>query len=646
MNGVDYASSLSRKGEIYRKNLEDNNRAHKTEVERLKKAHESREVNQKEAHKNQIAKIEKSTNETLNRVKNDQKLALKESGKDYEHALNKYQQEFHEQRSENIKNWNKKFGELKSSFDKNIKERTEENEERTAQLKSNYDENVGEIRKSANKDLKAYLASHSKDKRESDLKFRMEKNKIIANNDKERSATLAKELEKRNFMEKNALRDIRDAREIADKRFLNTKDLQSVKFNKMKTDVDSKIQEQIIEREDKLISSQQEAIRKQNLGFRDRLDETKRQNSENLREIQYQKRAEDISRNEESRQIAKNFKENQEANLEKREKLLIDSRAKLEESYAQKLDETVKSYQGSIREHNMEAAEAKTKLQTKLIEENRKNKYDDAKQREEIQAEHQVSLKYAKAAGELKENDLRKNADLRVENLKASFNESLKSAQEDSQKNFEITQEAMRADKKELERRLHEQNSQQNAFLKEVHAEKLTKMQDGYEKKIQSLEIQNEMLLQNTNDTIRDVVRKTNFEIERQRKAAQESANSRVKAERAISKEKEIALETKLRNAEATFSKKMNEQTLAHRKKLKDVTFEANNKLTSEVNRYKDIIDQNNKFMTREIQRLKLASDTERQRLITQYEDRIQQLQKVYKEKTNELEQFNQLNRA
>jgi phage host-nuclease inhibitor protein Gam len=69
-------------------------------------------------------------------------------------------------------------------------------------------------------------------------------------------------------------------------------------------------------------------------------------------------------------------------------------------------------------------------------------------------------------------------------------------------------------------------------------------------------------------------------------------------------------------------------------------------KLKSEADRYQDIIDQNNKFMAREFQRLKMASELEKQRLVTQYEEQIKQLKDVYKERTNEIKQYNELNRA
>ena len=50
--------------------------------------------------------------------------------------------------------------------------------------------------------------------------------------------------------------------------------------------------------------------------------------------------------------------------------------------------------------------------------------------------------------------------------------------------------------------------------------------------------------------------------------------------------------------------------------------------------------------MAREMQRMKVANEADKQRLITQYENRIAQLKKVYNDKTEEVRNFKALNRA
>ena len=646
MNSVDYGNTISRQGELYRKGLDEQRRAHKEEIESLNNTHEIQTKNQTTSHNKQLRELEKSTEDVINNVNSKQNEALRENNKKYETALNKYQDDFHKERTDNLKNWDRKMTEVKDQFKQNLEDTHETNSNLRNQMKKNYEDSIVGIRKGAKKDLDEYVRTRNAEKKESDLQFRSEKNDILREHAKEKAALMNNELEKRNFLHKNALADITESRELAENRFIEGRNLSAAKFDKLKTDTDNKVEKQMISREEELTSAHQDSIQKQNIAFRDRLTDIDRQNSRNLRELQYQKRAETVSNNEESKQIQQNYRDNLQKQIEKRSNTVLNERLELERNYQNKLTETVDSFKDVIRDHNVDAGERQTELRTRLIEENRQDKYDDAKKRVEMQYEHQNALNFEAKKNVNKENLLKKNSNEKVANLKESFNKSLQRAEKQSKETFQVAQEAMRAEKRQLAKRLHEQNSEQNAFIRETFNEKIDKLSSGYEKRIQQLELQNEMLLQNTNDTVRDVVRKTNVEIERQRTAAQASAESRVKAERRISAEKEVALNDKLKNLEASFTKKMNDQTLVHQKKLKDTQFELTQKLNDEVSKYKDIIDQNNKFMAREIQRLQLASSTERNRLITQYEDRIAKLQKVFKEKSQEVEQFNQLNRA
>ncbi len=646
MNSVDYGNTISRQGELYRKGMDEQRRAHEKEVDSLNKTHDIQIKKQSVAHDKQLKDIEKTSENVITRVSNEQKEALQENSKKYETALNKYQDEFHKERSDNMKNWTKKMSEVKDQFKQNLEDTKETNTNLRGQMQKNYEESVVDIRKNASKDLDEYVKTRNAEKKESDIQFRTEKNDILRAHAKEKAAIMGDELEKRNFLHKNALADIKESRDLAENRFIEGRQLAANKFDKMKENVDNTVANEMVKREDSLIESQQEATQKANIAFRDRLTDIERKNSKNLREIQYQKRAQTVSNNEQSKQIQQNYRENLQKQIDKKQSVVLGERLELEQNYQKKLDETVDSFQDVIRDHNVDAGERQTALRTKLIEENRQDKYDDSQKRVEMEFEHQNALNFETKKNVNKENLLKKSTNNKIATLKENFNKSLQRAEKQSQENFEIAQESMRAEKRQLEKRLHEQNSEQNAFIKETYNEKIDKISSGYEKRIQQLELQNEMLLENTNDTIHDLVRKTNVEIERQRTAAQDSAESRVKAERQISAEKEKALNDKLKNLEASFTKKMNDQTLVHQKKLKDTQFELNQKLNSEVAKYKDIIDQNNKFMTREIQRLQLASSSERNRLITQYEDRIAKLQKVYKDKTQEIEQFNKLNQA
>ena len=57
-----------------------------------------------------------------------------------------------------------------------------------------------------------------------------------------------------------------------------------------------------------------------------------------------------------------------------------------------------------------------------------------------------------------------------------------------------------------------------------------------------------------------------------------------------------------------------------------------------------DIIDQNDKLYQREMARIVASSEAEKESLISQYEDRIKQMQKLNQDKIQEMKEFDRVN--
>lgn len=646
MSNVDFASKISRQNEIYQKSLEDNRRNHKEEVEDLKKTHEYRETKQTGNHARQISKMEDSHKETSQRISADQKKSLKSKNEQYEKSINKNKSEFHDETRGNIKNWTKKFSELKDSFAKNLSDTQDSDQKVRRQLDRNYKDNIANIRKEASKDLDAYKSTTGRQKKESDVQFRTEKNEIITKGQNEIKDLRQEEIHKRNFLVTNGIRDGKEDRELQTKRFIDGKIEAENKFKTMNQDLNNRIDGEITTREEKVIKQQTADNRLQNITFQKQYDKVKKEYNKDVRNLEYQKRAEDISQGEVNKKIQAKYKDNMQTQVDLQRETQMRERFDVENAYGKRLEDTVESYQNTIRESNLATGEKVTKIESNSAEVNRSDRYEDKKVRDRTSHDHQVSLKYLEDKNASKEADEKKNTNKKVRSLKENFNRSMASAREKSKQNFDITKEAMLEDKRILEQRLHEQNSKENTFIKQVYGEKMEKMAAGYEQRIQSLELQNQSIQESSNETVKDILRKTNFEVDRQRKAAQSSAKNQVQTERALSIERQNSLKDRIKDLQANFTKKMNNQTISGRKKVKDTQFEGEQRLNSEVNRYQGIIDQNNKFMAREVQRLTLASDSEKQRLVTQYEDRITQMQKVYKDRNSEIEQYNELNKA
>lgn len=646
MKAQDYSNTLNRQRDLYSKMIRDNNRNHKEEMESLNKANDHKVSQQKDAHLNQLTSLEKDYSDKVSDLRDSQQKSLKEKSELFEKTVEKNQREFHDIRKDNLQKWNKKFTDIKNRFDENISQKNSIDAKSRETLKKNYNENLESITKKANTDLNAYVRTRNAEKKESDIQFRVEKEAIVKEKDEQMNQLIRGEREKRNTLTKEIQKEIADNEEANVKRYLASQDDQKNRFSDLKTKLDGQIKEKIEADQQNIAKNQQEQVRESNKKFQDRFLKQEKDYERSLRNTELNHRANLVSQGEATSEIQKKYRDTEKNQNELEKKTILDERADLVENYETKIDDIKFDYQKTLRDQNIKHAEKLAKVQNDLTEVNREEKFDDRIERERMSHEHSLAIDFNEERNVTRLNEQKRISNQKINNLKASFDRSLNAAQEKSKQDFENIQAEMILEKRELQSRLHEQNSKQNAFLKQVYSEKLNKMSAGYETRINELENQVKMQADNNRELIKDIMRKTNLEIERQRQEITNSAAAEVKSEKVLAKKREDALQSKIRDIQNNFTKKNNEQTLAHRKKLKDTTFEYEKKITEEATRYQDIIDQNNKFFNREFQRLKLANEAERDRLISQYESRIAQMERVYKNKSAELEQFNSLERA
>ena len=646
MNGVDYSQKFSRQNEIYRNDLDNSKRNYEEQVDNLKKTHESRVSTQSAEHKKQVDRLEKDYVSNIEGVDESQRKALLDKSGVYEKSLNDSRKEFNEERKDNLRSWNKKFDELKGTFNNNLTNTSESNTSIQKQLSKNYDDNIESVRKKAHGDLNTYIDNNKVVKKESDIQFRTEKNKIIADNQKRMADLSVRESEKRNALFNGGIKDVQEYREKQVTNYLDLKNQEEQNFKNQIAYTNDKIEKEIIQREDRSLAAQQADNRKQNKAFSEKIGELAENYNKDVREIQYRTRAEKISQSDENKAIKKRYDQNQSEQYQQKVDTHLNERQLVESKFQDKLKSTVDSYQSEIRESNIENGERMSELQAKMTESRRTEKFKDSMEKENLIHKSRVALKHEKDQSTETNADMLKQNNLKVQNLKQSFSRSLASVQEQSKQNFDDTKAEMLQDKKELSQRLHEQNSKQAVAIRQVYSDKMQKTIDGYEQKVNALELQNKMIIQNSNSMLRDVKRNTSAEIERQRKLSKEAMIAEVNTQKLMGKDKENSLLKKIDSMQTEFTKKMNEETLRNRNKNKDIQFELNQTITSEANRYQDIIDQNSKFFARELQRVQMASGAEKERIVQQYEERIEQLQNVYRDQTNEMKEFNKINNS
>lgn len=257
-----------------------------------------------------------------------------------------------------------------------------------------------------------------------------------------------------------------------------------------------------------------------------------------------------------------------------------------------------------------------------------------------------VRLNIERSENQLKRSRLENHKDTEINNLKADFKKGIDKAQIATQESMkEIKQESV-MEKRDLEKRLRAQNSDNTIQLKDMHNSKYEIMKSNLETQIASLKNQNEAIQRSANEMVGSIRTQSAADLELQKTASEQKLNDLVTAERESSRVKELGLKKTMREAQAGFTKKMNEMTHSNQVKMKTLANSLVSQAKKDVAKQQEENQVQKRYFTREIERLNSASTEEREALVAQYEDRMKQMQQIYAEKLSEIKNFNKLENA
>jgi hypothetical protein len=646
MNGVDYTRKLDRERELFRKTIKDNNRGNKEHLEAMKASFDHKTESQQTAHSKQKMQLEKNFNDRYDKLDSAQREGLMSKNEAYEKAIFKNEDDFHEERRLNSKDFNSRFTELKTNFKRNQDQESVNNSIIQNSLKENYNKRVGELRKNADNNLKAYQQNAIGDNKDVNEKMQSEKKQLIANHEKDINILKKQEIEKRNMLKDRVLKDVTKIREIQQEENYANRARAKDNFKQLTGATDDKVrllQNHMNEESNRLSDAQQKEIKKQNQGFSDRFTQQEKRYNRSLREAEIKHRSQGLGAGSINAEIAEKQDVIEKEAIDRRIGSILNERVNLQEENERRQSKATEVFQDNYRDIKLDNAENVEKLKRSMTADNTNERIKERNLRYDQEHDHAISLQYNNKVNESKVNNLNQQSKTAINNLKENYARSMKKAVTASQENFSIARSEMNAEKRTLQKRLHDENSSNAAFLREQSEDKIEKVTTGLEQKVNALENKNRQIQQNFENKIKDIVQKTEDEIQRQQRAFKATADNEIKLEKEAGKTREKQLSDGMRLAQKNFDRKLNEQTLQNSAKLNDTTFNYEKKLKDQQSKYQGIIDTNRKFFEREKARLTIASDTERERLISQYESRIDKLQEVNRQKISQMENYSKM---
>lgn len=643
MNSVDYTQKLNRTNEIFQKKLRENRDSHEESLQSVKEAAAKRSQEQAEAYRKDKSQIEKNVKDTVSNLRATQENELQQKSKQYEQVVEKNKNEFHDLRQKQLKEWTNKFGDLQKSYTESLDRNEEANKLAKTELSKNYKENLTNIRNKSEEDIKKFIDNTNQKSGDSSAFYLDQMREMQQKSIDEKSALVQANLRRENKLRKDVSNSISKMQKNQEEEFIKGRDFNKARFSKLNDDWNEKRAKFESERIDTQAKRNELENKRNNDMYQEKVSQLRKKYDRDLRRRDNAARAEKISRGEINKQIQAEMRANDKQILAQQKEAIVTDKNKTVKKYQQMLQDQESANQDNFKKTKLDFAEIIATNKLKITEEARQKELQNILNQATVANNHRIELEYSEDRAKDRLETQKRNEDVKIKNLKEEFNRGMELATFKARRDFEKNREETVKEKAELQKRLHEANSKSNTYLKKVYSEKLERMEMGYEKRIMELENQNKLILKDANEKVLDMSRQTQREIDRQRNIAQKSAKNEIQAERKMAAERDKQYRKNLNKLQANFSARINEQNATAAKRLKHTVNELENRRKEEGLKYQEIIDQNNKLFQREMARVVASSDAEREGLISQYEYRIKQLQKLHSDKIEEMKEFDRM---
>lgn len=642
MDSVDYTKQLNRKSELFNRDLHDLKRGHKKELENTRETLGKRIESQADSYNNAKLKTEREQEKVVQGLRSEQAKSLSDKNRLYEQTVLAQQEDFNNERVANTKKWNQEVANLKDSF----REETAKNDGREEKVIEVSRQNVATAKEKFENDFKVY----KNEMQEQAAEFRDDYNKEMrdtqARHDNEKKQLLDGVVKKQNDFRDYTNDQVNKSRQNQLDHFIAQKKGAQDRFEEFSDSVNQRQKEFSENEVQRLREASVKGIQDKNKLFAEKYSKLEHDYNQDVRSIQRRVDAEKVTSGDTRKEYDRQLRETESTQHEQRRQTLLDQNVANTKFYNDKMTELKEDQQDELHRERIKAASkiVREKEATSLALQEKDFKANVVQDK----ANHNstVRLNQERAKNVLDRGKLERQQKVEMTNLKENFKRGIEISEVRTQQSVdEIKQESV-LEKRLLEKRLQTENAENTAYLKETSSTKFEKMKGDLESKILELQNQNRMIQQNADEVVIDMRIKSKADLEQQIASSQRRLEDLIAAEKENSATKELALKKTLRENQATFNKRMNDLAHNNQVKVKRLSNELTTAAKNDAAKYQSEIQVNKRYFARELQKLQSSNKEEREALITQYEDRIKQMQKVYVDKINDLKDFNKLENA
>ncbi len=646
MNGVDYTRRLSKEREYFQDSIKKNNEANKQRLEETE--NRSKHVTEKQSENfiKDKSNLEKSYQGNLNNLVDKNRDSMDHQTDKFNKDIAKERTEFAQESNAKSKDFDQRLNDIKHSYKRAFGSEKENNEEVRSADKKRYQGNVKELVVKQDGQLKKYqedIAGAGADIKDS---FKREKQQLVRNQEE----TLA-ETQKRHFNEKEGIKkrlsgELSKTKEIHEDEGKQLRDYTQdkiVKTEKYHSGRSNQLAEDYTERYATDAEKQHQLSVKTNRQYEDQFDKVKRDAQNEIRQADNLARRRDNGEGEFNAAVSQNSEYNgksiQDHKLQNMKGALDDTKRTYEEMAA-----TDANNQKVTGEKDRANTQAFIDKRTNQLKAEKMVTVADERLENQNKLDHQQRQNLVKSRDyERQVMQEKKMGDTRVKNLKENFHKSITEIEEKLRGNIEDVTRTANADKKDFLKKNSERTIEQLADMKAEYNRHLDQTVQGYEFRLANSEKNFDELKMATETKMASMAQQSEVELNYEKTTGAERRNAEVRGLRAAMGEQGHQHRMEVNNMMVNYQKQLAKIQAQNDLKLKLISNDYETKLKeAQAGKSRELAEKEN-IGRAEMERLKANYSDDKQRTVTTYETKLQQMQDHHDTQMQQLNEFKKL---
>lgn len=646
MNGVDYTKQLAREREYFRETSRKTKEAAEKQVDSTNKRADHVMAKQRENFIEDRAELESNYQENIQNLKEKSLASMEGSNSKFNEQLEREREGFTKESLKKSQDFEQRLNDIKSSYQKANLSEKDRNEDMTRSLKDKYSKNVSSIKKDTDEKLAQYQERMSGTGAQIKDQYDRERQQLVRAQEDRLTEAYKDSAHKRAELKETITTEAKKAKKVQETEMDHQRKYSDDRLSRMQKKYQDRfdaISQDYSQRNDHLVASEQLNSVKANKEFQDKLADASRDYNNNLRSIELEKRRRDNGSGEFSEIV------NKQQGL--KDQIINDNKIK---HLKGELVEAQRSYQNRAAEDhtaNMDtlknqAAEATTHLERKLNEANADKIVTVSHEREVAQKqvsnrEHQNRLD--RAAYEQQLMLERNNANVRLDKMKETFNNSMKSLEEKHKTSLEDVTKVSNQDKSDFMKKVQENRTQEIFEMKRAFNQMMESTVQDYEKRIATYQKDNDYLKMSMNQKVANIIDQTEKQLSSQRTLFEDRRTADQKDHQMMMDQKENLLKKKFDDMNISYQKKIDKMQIESDTKLKLITNDYETKLKELKAMTSKELAQKDTTQQAELSRLKEAFEAEKARVVDAYENQIASIKQGHKDQMAQLDNYKRL---